>query len=103
MAEPKPDDVLAPDRWRLVIDSAGPGFRDREIVQAPTRPELDPKIIEVEGVKFERYGDDDDYVEIRQEFIIVRSLNPLPPPTPPSDEVTTDNEGRMRHARTRDS
>lgn len=93
------------DRWRLVIDWSGPSVRGREMISAPTREELEPKIVGEVGHRFERYGTEEDYFEIRQDFITVRSLNPVPEPPPPAAEVGTTNEGGMtlERNRTRDS
>lgn len=60
---------------RLVVDSVGPGFRDRTEVLDDDPSKLVPSYVEHGGITFERYGEDDDFVEFRLDYIVARARN----------------------------
>lgn len=61
--------------YRLVVNVAGPGFSDRIKVEDEDRDALEPTEVEVNGLVYERYGTEEDYVEVRRDYIIARSMN----------------------------
>ena len=75
--------------YRLIVNVAGPGFADEVKIEAKMdeRESLTPKFIKQEGVNWERYGTDDDFIEIRRDFVVARSVNPVFEDTDPSDVV----------------
>lgn len=72
--------------WRKVINVAGPGFSDTIKIIAADRIELEATIVESEGLVYERYGTDEEAVEIRRDYVVARSWHPLYEPEGGSDE-----------------
>jgi hypothetical protein len=72
MADDQPHQI-----YRLLVNVAGPGFADRIKIEAETVEELEPLEVEVGGLVYERYGSLEDYVEIRRDYVIARSLNTI--------------------------
>lgn len=67
-----------PVGFRLVIDVAAPsGYRDRIEISEERPDGLESQHVEINGIEYERYGEQHDYVEIRQEWIVSRSLSPV--------------------------
>lgn len=66
---------MSKDMHRLVVDSVGPGFRDRTEVLDEDPSNLMPRYVECAGITFERYGDDDDFVEFRLDYVVARARN----------------------------
>ncbi len=62
--------------YRKVINVAGPGFKDIIQIRGELH-EMEPRIVEVDGLRFERYGDDDEYDEVRIDYIVSRALHPI--------------------------
>lgn len=68
--------MAAAEKYRLVIDYIVNGVRGREQIVGDSIDDLRPTVVEdCGGNFFERYGDEDDYVEIRCDHVVVRSLN----------------------------
>lgn len=62
--------------WELSITIAAPGVQE-QVVRVETDDRLDLVPIGADDVDFERYGDEEDYVEIRASFIVKRELRPI--------------------------
>lgn len=70
--------------YRLLIQAAGPGFSDEiEVkVDIDSFDELTPEVVTKDGFFWERYGTTHDHVEVRQDYIWARSINPVMVPNP---------------------
>lgn len=80
------DDLERQPFYRLIIDVAGPGFRDRINVTCEKLVETEPEIIERARLEFERYGDPDNYVEVRRDYVVARDVTPFIQPSPRADD-----------------
>lgn len=79
--------------YRLVIQSAGLGFSDKTEIKDEDPLQLLPKyIVDDSGVRWAHYGDEDDFIELREEFIWSRSLNPIIEPDPTELANLTEEE-----------
>jgi hypothetical protein len=63
--------------YKLVVHVACEGYRDKFEFEADDHAELAPTVVEVGGEFFERYGDDDQYVEVRSSIVMSRNLFPV--------------------------
>lgn len=61
--------------YRLVLNVAATNFRDKIVLEDEDRLNLEPLMTERGNYTYERYGEDDDFVEIRHDYVVVRSLN----------------------------
>lgn len=62
------------EKFIKTIYVAGPNFRDKIRVEASTLEELEPTYVEANGLTYERYGDEEEYDEIRFDYIVSRSV-----------------------------
>lgn len=72
--------------YRLVVTAAGPNYFGRIEFEGDTVKELAPTFPEVNGVVYERYGDDDEYVEVRFDYVVKRDLMIIKPQTQAAGE-----------------
>jgi len=63
--------------YQLVIDARGPNYTDRITLLDEDVINLQPDFVEVDGVRFERYGEPSDFVEVRADFVVARRLDPV--------------------------
>lgn len=63
--------------YKLVIHVACEGYRDKFEFEADDHDDLTPNVVEVGGEFYERYGDDDQYVEVRSSIVMSRNLFPV--------------------------
>jgi hypothetical protein len=58
--------------YKLVVTAAGPNYFGRIEVESESLDELQPEFVELNGVTYERYGDEDDYAELRFDYVVKR-------------------------------
>lgn len=63
-----------PDLYELIVTAAGPHYFDRVHLTDEDLLGLEPTFVDRDGYVFERYGEDDDYVELRRDLVVARSL-----------------------------
>lgn len=73
--------------YRLILKIAGPGYEETVSIKADDILELTPLFVEVNGLMFERYGKNDDYVEWRFDYVVHRSLSPILEDPEPAAQV----------------
>lgn len=69
--------VVETKAYRLKVEARGPGFSEDYIVQDETMDILNvtPHFVDIGGVVFERYGTEDDFIEVRRDYVVARSLS----------------------------
>lgn len=78
--------------YRLTITVAGPGFNEIVKIEDQDRSALVPIFTETQGLIFERYGTETDYLEIRFDYIVARELASVEIKTEPDPEPFEDPE-----------
>lgn len=78
--------------YRLVVDVAGPGLRDQIVVEDTNLERLDRAVVQKSPEpNWERYGGDDgEYVEVRSDYVVMRTMSRVEPVEAPADEIRSD-------------
>jgi hypothetical protein len=82
----------------LLVVVAGPHYVDRVEIDADDSEDLDPVFVEVNGLTYERYGDEIDYVEVRFDYVVKRERRLIKKKNPLLAEDEEEGSQRDPHA-----
>jgi hypothetical protein len=65
------------DKVTLILHVQGENFTSKESFTFTNMLDVDPKEANINGVVYHRYGDDDNFVDIRPDLIVMRSIKTI--------------------------
>lgn len=78
----------------LTLTVAGPGFRESYDITADTIQELQPIVVDLNGLSYERYegGGEGEFFEVRFDYIVARNVRSveISPPRPKAPIITDE-------------
>lgn len=93
------------DYYQLMIELRGDHFSDRCTFEADDPADFEPLMVVRAGLAFERYGSDDDWREVRADYVVMRRMRTIykepgervvVPGRRPADDGRPDGEPRPR-------